>query len=72
MAGHLLLRMKTTIPIPIWTVPLSTMVDGGLGSVTEFLWMVLTYVGVTLFSAKALFGERLKIFFIHWRALKWK
>ena len=72
MAGHLLLRMKTTISIPMWTVLLSTMVDGGLRSVTALFWMVLTYMGLTLITAKALFGQVLKIIVIHWRALKWK
>ena len=35
MAGLLLLRMKTMISVPMGTVPLSTMVDGGLSGVTR-------------------------------------
>ena len=34
MAGHFLLLMKTTIPVLMITVPLSTMVAGGLSGVT--------------------------------------
>ena len=35
MAGHFLLRMKTVISVLLITVPLSTMVAGGLSGVTR-------------------------------------
>ena len=65
VAGHFLLRMKTTISNPLGTVPLSTMVAGGLSGVTRLFGMVLTYVGLTLITAKALFGKVLKVIIIH-------